>query len=240
MIGIVIFCGEDKDNDVAYFQDMYENLPEALRIYVPQSKLVRINLNNFSYDNLPGRPETQAFVETMKRLYDGTLQGNLSTILERFRTTAIDRRIEEVIYSICTFIYSKTKINFDECAEVVRTLVQGKKGEEMAEKMLTGTYAEMCTKLYAEAYTDIIQTEGPKLEARGIAKGKAEGKAEGKTEGKAEGKAESILKLLDRRFNNVSSGIREQVLSKRDPIVLDALMDHVFDCKTIDEFADLL
>jgi hypothetical protein len=29
----------------------------------------------------------------------------------------------------------------------------------MAEKMLTGTYAEMCTKLYAEAYTDIIQTE---------------------------------------------------------------------------------
>jgi hypothetical protein len=62
------------------------------------------------------------------------------------------------------------------------------------------------------------------LEARGIAKAKAE----------------SILKLLDRRFNNVSSSIREKVLAKRDPIVLDSLMDQVFDCGSIGEFADLL
>ncbi|MDR0610239.1 MAG: Rpn family recombination-promoting nuclease/putative transposase, partial [Planctomycetaceae bacterium] len=61
-LAVLIYCGEDKPDDVQYYQDMLPGLPDELREFVPQSKLIRANLNNHPYHCLPGRPETRAVV----------------------------------------------------------------------------------------------------------------------------------------------------------------------------------
>jgi len=85
------------------FQDIFEHVPELLKPFVPQFRLVVINLRRFRYDNLPGKPETQAVVETMKRAFDGTLAARLPDVLDRLGAMPIDDRIMELIGSIAWY-----------------------------------------------------------------------------------------------------------------------------------------
>ncbi|MDR1925841.1 MAG: Rpn family recombination-promoting nuclease/putative transposase [Planctomycetaceae bacterium] len=225
-IGVIVYCGDEKEESkIVSYQDMYKNaIPEFLRDFVSQSKLIRVNLNKFPYDNLPGRPETQAFVETMKRMHDGTLQDNLCSMLAHFNETTIGPRINDIIYSICTYASSKLTIGADEFEKIIRVSITGKKGNDMAENLKKSIADEILNQamLIAE----------PKI--------KEEGRIEGIVEGEAKGKAEAILNILQKRFGRVRKGVVERVRAKRDPSVLDTLMLQTLDCTSINEFADLL
>ena len=64
----------------------------------------------------------------------------------------------------------------------------------------------------------------------------------GVTKGKAEGKAEAgrsmVLKALRTKFVRVPKQIERAVLAKSDPIVLESLLEQVFHCDTLKEFAE--
>ena len=55
--------------------------------------------------------------------------------------------------------------------------------------------------------------------------------------GEARGIAKSVLTTLRKKFKKVPKHIERTVLAKSDPIVLESLLEHVMDSKTLDEFA---
>ena len=59
-------------------------------------------------------------------------------------------------------------------------------------------------------------------------------------EGVAIGQAKSVLTALRKKFKKVPKHIEQAVLAKSDPIVLESLLEHVFDSNTLDEFAEML
>ncbi|MDR1491275.1 MAG: hypothetical protein LBT05_00905 [Planctomycetaceae bacterium] len=64
---VVLYNGANKEYGYEIsFQDLFPDIPDGLKPFVPQFKIIFINLNWFSYDNLPGKPETKAIAESMK------------------------------------------------------------------------------------------------------------------------------------------------------------------------------
>jgi chromosome segregation and condensation protein ScpB len=47
-----------------------------------------------------------------------------------------------------------------------------------------------------------------------------------------------VLKALRTKFKKVPKQIEQTVLAKSDPIVLESLLEQVFHCNTLDEFAE--
>jgi len=109
---IVVYNGdEDWDGEIC-FQDIYPDLPEELRPYVLQFKIIFINLRRFPYGNIPGNPETQAIVESLKRAADGTFITHLPDILKRVSNANLDELhkldLTGSISSYCTWVAGAT------------------------------------------------------------------------------------------------------------------------------------
>ena len=49
-----------------------------------------------------------------------------------------------------------------------------------------------------------------------------------------------VLAALRKKFKKVPKHIEQAILAKSDPIVLESLLEHVFDSNTLDEFAEML
>jgi hypothetical protein len=67
-----------------------------------------------------------------------------------------------------------------------------------------------------------------------------EGVAVGEERGEVKWKADMVLKALRKKFGKTPKGIEKAILAMTDPIALESLLEHVFDCKTLDEFATML
>ncbi|MDR2440429.1 MAG: DUF4351 domain-containing protein [Planctomycetaceae bacterium] len=219
-LAVLIYCGIDKPDDVQYYQDMFPDLPDELREFVPQSKIIRANLNNHPYHKLPGCPETRAVVETIKRIHDGTAIEHFGDIIANFKEITWDDRIIEIIHSICFYTVSREPITPEQIQETIQKTIPGKESKHMAGTMVKTLYDEIFEK--------------------GVLSGTAKGIVKGRAEGSAEGRAELILKQLEKRFGNVPVSIQKQIREKHDPIVLDSLAVQLLDCQTIEEFIDLL
>jgi predicted transposase/invertase (TIGR01784 family) len=78
------------------------------------------------------------------------------------------------------------------------------------------------TRVYQDAYREALE------------KGKQEGKQEGMQEGRREGKVQTILRLLSRKFGNLSPHITQQIanLSLES---LDSLADVILDMQNLDD-----
>jgi hypothetical protein len=140
---VLLYCGaDDLADEILYFQDIFDFLPERLKQYVPQFRLLIINLRRFDYDNLPGKPETQAVVETMKRAFDGTLADHFPDVLERLGAISIDDRIMDLIANISWYTGRVTDITPEKIVETVTNVVKGKKGIEMAEMIKIGIFQQ--------------------------------------------------------------------------------------------------
>ncbi|MDR2705912.1 MAG: DUF4351 domain-containing protein, partial [Planctomycetaceae bacterium] len=100
--------------------------------------------------------------------------------------------------------------------ETIQKTIPGKEGEHMASTMVKT--------LYDEIYE----------------KGELSGKFKWKEEGKAEEGATMLLKLLKKRFGEARVDVKEKLYAKQDPIVLESLAEQLLDCKTIEEFIELL
>jgi hypothetical protein len=70
--------------------------------------------------------------------------------------------------------------------------------------------------------------------------GVAVGEARGEAKSEIKWKADMLLKVLHGKFNKIPKGIEKAVFAMTDPIALESLLEHVFDCKTVDEFATML
>jgi len=210
---VLVYCGkEDWVNEIR-FQDIFKFIPEPLRQFIPQFRLIVINLRWFDYDNLPGRPETQAVVETMKRVFDETLAEHLSGVLARFEAVTLDDRILELITTIAWYGGCTADIKPQRVVEAVTHVIKGKKGIEMAETIQRGIFSEGM--------------------AIGIAKGKAEGVAEGIAKGE-------IRATLKQRFKEVPQEIKEAIQSMTDLVALESLLAHAETCQSLNEFAEAL
>jgi hypothetical protein len=67
-----------------------------------------------------------------------------------------------------------------------------------------------------------------------------EGIAIGEGRSEVKWKADMVLKALRKKFGKIPKKIEQAVLAMSDPIALESLLEHVFDCKTLDEFATML
>jgi hypothetical protein len=156
---IVVYNGsEDWDGEI-WFQDLFPNLPEKLREFVPQFRIIFINLRRFRYGQLPGRPETQALVESLMRATDGTFIEQLPGVLQHVAEAGLNEHLRfdvtRTISSYCTWSAHATS---EQINNAITTVFKGQEGINMAEAV----------------QKSIIQ-EGIEIgEARGELKGKVE------------------------------------------------------------------
>jgi hypothetical protein len=142
-IMVLVYCGpDDLPSDTLDFQDIFEHIPEPLRPFVMQFRLFVVNLRRFDYDNLPGRPDTQAVVEAMKRSTDGTLAAHLGSVVGRMEALPIDDRIMEIIHDITWLGGRVAGVQPDQIVQVITNIIKGPKGVEMAETIQKGIFQE--------------------------------------------------------------------------------------------------
>ena len=210
---VLLYCGaEDLPDEMICYQDIFEHIPEPLKIHVPQFRLLVINLRKFHYDSLPGKPETQAVVETMKRAFDGTLAEHLPDVLGRLAAIPIDDRILDLIANIAWYSDRVTDIMPEKIFEAVTNVVKGKEGVEMAEMIKKGIYQQ----------------------------GFEVGEAQGEARGGLKYRIQDILALLRTNFNSVPDEIIGELYKRTDPTALESLVILAAHCKTLDEFAKAL
>ncbi|MDR0705074.1 MAG: Rpn family recombination-promoting nuclease/putative transposase [Planctomycetaceae bacterium] len=91
---ILLFNGaEDEDIDEElFFQSIFDELPPELQALIPQFKAVVINMKRFPYGKLPGKPETQAIAESLKRATDGTFGDHLCDVLRQIKAANLIRQ----------------------------------------------------------------------------------------------------------------------------------------------------
>ena len=104
---VVVYNGsEDWDGEIL-FQDLFPDLPDELRPFVPQFRVFLINLRRFQYGNLPGRPESQAIAESLMRATDGTFIEHLPDIFQHVVDAELDEPqqldLTRCIASYCTW-----------------------------------------------------------------------------------------------------------------------------------------
>jgi len=157
---VMVYCGaEDLDEDLLYFQEMFEDIPEPFKLLVPQFGVVVSNLRRFNnYEHLPGRPETQATVETMNRFFDGTLAEQFPVMLDRFDAVTIDDRIMDIVGDISWFSGCVTDIGPERIAKAITNVIKGKKGIEMAELIQKGIYQQGVEIGETKGKADIVLT----------------------------------------------------------------------------------
>jgi len=187
---VLVYCGAEDWVDEIRFQDIYPFIPEPLRQFVLQFRLIVINLRRFSYDNLPGRPETQAVVETMKRAFDETLAEHLPGVLSRFEAVPLDDRILDLTTTIAWYGSCVADIEQERIAELVTNVIKGKKGVIMSKTIRRGVFSE------------------------GVALGLARGKAEGKVLAILEVRFNKIPKRIEKSIRSMVDLVALQSLAE--------------------------
>jgi len=157
-IMVVIYCGEEDWDEEIHYQDMFNSLPEELRELVPQHRILGINLKRFGYDHLPGKPETQAVAESMKRAFDGTFVDHLEDVLKRLGSVPIDERIEDLIVSICAYGVLVSDVTEEQIDKAISNTIQGPKGIQMAETARQSIWQKGVEKGKVEGKVEAIMT----------------------------------------------------------------------------------
>ena len=207
---IVVYNGTEDWEGEIWFQDLFPNLPEELRPFVPQFRVFVINLRRFRYGYLPGRPETRAIAESMMRATDGTFIEHLPGIFKHVAESSLGEPqrlgLTQNISSYCTY---SAQADSDQIINAITNVFQGKEMQHM------------------------IETIKNEFVLEGYKNGKAEGVAEGEARG-------TVLTLLRVRFRSVPKDIERAVRAMMDLTALESLAVHAETCKSLDEFAEAL
>jgi len=131
---VVVYNGSKEWEGEIRFQDLFPNLPEELREFVPQFRVIFINLRRFQYGHLPGKPETQAIVESLMRATDGTFIDHLPGVLQHVAEADLNEHLRLVITrtisSYCTWSVQATS---EQINRAITTVFKGQEGINMAE-----------------------------------------------------------------------------------------------------------
>ncbi|MDR0704004.1 MAG: Rpn family recombination-promoting nuclease/putative transposase [Planctomycetaceae bacterium] len=209
----LLYHGNKHIDEELFFQDIFPKIPEKLRPYVPQFRVFVINMKQFQYGNLPGKPETQAIVESFKRATDGTFGNRLCGILERVRDANLSKQqtldLTANITQYCTWTNSLTS---EEVVQFIKKVFNRTEGIKMATTIKKG----------------IIQ--------EGIEIGEARGKAIGKAIGELEARVNDILVILRKKFTRVPPSIVKSLTQRTDAVALTSLLILAATCSSLDEF----
>jgi len=215
---VVVYNGTEDWEGEIWFQDLFPNLPERLRLFVPQFRVFLINLRRFKYGNLPGRPETRAIVESMMRATDGTFIEHLPEIFTHVAQADFGEHqrldLTQNISSYCTW---SSKATSEQIVDAITSVFRGQEANHMIETI-----------------NNKWILEGFKI---GEVSGKTRWKAEGEAIGLAKGKVQAILEV---RFNKVPKGVENTIQSMTDLIALESLVEYAKFCKSLDDFAEAL
>ena len=137
-IMVVLYHGtEDWAKKEIWFQDLFKGFPPALRDLIPRFKVLIINLRRFQYGNLPGRPITRAFVESLKRATDGTFADKLDNVFQHVYDAGLEKTHRwdyvETITGYCSWSVGLTKEQLERA--IMKTFE--KEGVEMSETIPT-------------------------------------------------------------------------------------------------------
>ncbi|MDR1052538.1 MAG: Rpn family recombination-promoting nuclease/putative transposase, partial [Planctomycetaceae bacterium] len=202
---ILVYNGEEDIDEEMFLQNIFPTMNDNLRQYVPQCRIVVINLKRYNYDNLPGSPEVQAIAESLKRATDGTFGEHLSGILERVKSAqlGVQQTLDLVtnIVRYCTWVTAITK---EQVTQSITKTFNGTENIEMVNNMQKGMIQEAL---------EIGEARG---EARGIGIGEARGIEIGEKRGELKGKIELILDVLGKRFGRVPQYIIDSLNERHD------------------------
>ena len=100
---VVLYNGKADWKGELNIKDLVAAFPPELEQFIPVIKVLLIRLNRFDVNHLPGRPETQAVIESMIRATDGTFAAGLESVLGHFKGATLDDRIRELIEGIIRY-----------------------------------------------------------------------------------------------------------------------------------------
>ena len=133
-IMIVVYNGNEDWDGAIWFQDLYPDLPDELRRFVPQFQVIFINLRRLKYGHLPGKPETRAFIESLLRATDGTFIDHLPNVLRHVADAGLNEYLRldmtRTISSYCTWSAHATS---EQINRAITTVFKGQEGINMAE-----------------------------------------------------------------------------------------------------------
>jgi hypothetical protein len=212
-IMVVVYNGnEDWDGEI-WFQDLFPDLTDELRQLVPQFRVIFINLRRLKYGHLPGKPETQAIIESLLRATDGTFIDHLPNVLRHVAESDLNEPLRWDLTKTISIYYSLTaKATSDQLAQGISTVFKGQEYIKMIEEI-----------------KDTYILEGIEI-----------GEARGEARGELKGKIQAILTFLRAKFQNVPDEIIGELYKRTDPIALDSLAVLAAQCKSLDEFAKAL
>jgi hypothetical protein len=230
---LLLYHGNEDIDEELFFQDIFPKIPKKLRKYLPQFKIIVINLKRFNYDCLPGKPETQAIVESFKRATDGTFASHLSKILERIKSANLNKQqtldITANIAQYCTWINNLTK---EQIVQSIIKVFNGTEGLKMANTIQKG--------ILQEGF-ELGQAHGFELgEAHGFELGEAHGLELGEERGELKCSVKIILDILRGKFGKVPRYIVNSLNQRTDAIALKSLAVHAATCSSLNDFAEEL
>jgi hypothetical protein len=139
---VVLYNGKEKWEGELNIKSLVSSVPPELEPFIPQVKVLFVRLNQFDKHNLPGKPETQAVVESMIRAADGTFVAGLESVIGHFKNLSLDSRIKDLINSIfhyCTLVEGVTPDAID---RAIGSAIKGKEGEKMSQADKKGIWTE--------------------------------------------------------------------------------------------------
>ncbi|MDR1270691.1 MAG: Rpn family recombination-promoting nuclease/putative transposase [Planctomycetaceae bacterium] len=140
---LLLYHGKEDINEEIFFQDIFSQIPKELRPYIPQFKIFIINLKRFRYDNLPGKPETQAIAESLKRATDGTFTSHLTGIFERIKAANLGKQqILDLIDNITRYCTWISNVTSEQIVQSITKTFNGTEGIDMATTIQKGIIQE--------------------------------------------------------------------------------------------------
>jgi hypothetical protein len=191
---VVLYNGKEKWEGELDLKNLVSSVPPELEPFIPAIKVLFIRLHQFDKRHLPGKPETQAVVESMIRATEGTFLAGLGSVIGHFRDSTLDGRITALITDIFHYCDWVEDVTPDAVDKVIGNIIKGQEGIKMSQAIKKGISA--------------IAWEG----------GRAEGKAELGREMLIEflqGRFGKVPKNIERAINQMNDPIALKSLAAR-------------------------
>jgi len=130
---VVLYNGKEKWEGELNLKSLVSSVPPELEPFIPQVKILFVRLNQFNKRNLPGKPETQAIIESMIRATEGTFVAGLESIFGYFKGSSLDYRILELLEDIVRYCDWVETVTPDEVGKVIKNVLKGQEGIKMSQ-----------------------------------------------------------------------------------------------------------
>lgn len=219
---VLIYCGPDDIDEEMWFQQIYDNLPEWLREYVPQFRIEVLNLRTCLKTGFRGKPTTRVWAEALVRGCEKKLAENLDQVLQHLSGVPLDDQICELVGQVIRLCAEKEGLSAVAADRAIFNVYQGEEGTHLSQSVKTG--------LYWDSFNE------------GVAQGVAQGVERGMERGALRSKVDAIVSVLKRRHRiaDVPKTVMEQLQQRTDLIALESLLGDAVDCETLADFEKCL